>query len=156
ETCLTRPRDQWILLPGTHPGYISWEQYEENQRRLRENAQAQGEDRRKSPPREGPALLQGLVLCGVCGRRMRGRYDSRDTEHVPDYVCQKDGIEHGKPICQSINGEHIDKAIAELLIQTMTPMALDIALAVQQEVQTRLDEVDRLRRKQVERARYEA
>ena len=156
ETCLTRPRDQWILLPGTHPGYISWEQYEENQRRLRENAQAQGEDRRKSPPREGPALLQGLVLCGVCGRRMTVRYHSRDTEPVPDYVCQKDGIEHGKPICQSINGEQIDKAIAELLIQTMTPMALDIALAVQQEVQTRLDEVDRLRRKQVERARYEA
>jgi len=156
ETCLTRPRDQWILLPGTHPGYISWEQYEENQRRLRENAQAQGEDRRKSPPREGPALLQGLVLCGVCGRRMTVRYHSRGTQPVPDYVCQKDGIEHGKPICQSINGEQIDKAIAELLIQTMTPMALDIALAVQQEVQTRLDEVDRLRRKQVERARYEA
>jgi len=156
ERCLTRPRDQWILLPGTHPGYISWEQYEENQRRLRENAQAQGEDRRKSPPREGPALLQGLVLCGVCGRRMTVRYHSRDTEPVPDYVCQKDSIEHGKPICQSINGEQIDKAIAELLIQTMTPMALDIALAVQQEVQTRLDEVDRLRRKQVERARYEA
>ncbi|MGH9629218.1 MAG: recombinase family protein, partial [Bryobacteraceae bacterium] len=156
ETCLTRPRDQWILLPGMHPGYISWEQYEENQRRLRENAQAQGEDRRKSPPREGPALLQGLVLCGVCGRRMTVRYHSRGTQPVPDYVCQKDGIEHGKPICQSINGEQIDKAIAQLLIQTMTPMALDIALAVQQEVQTRLDEVDRLRRKQVERARYEA
>jgi DNA invertase Pin-like site-specific DNA recombinase len=156
ETCLKRPRDQWILLPGMHSGYISWEQYEENQRRLCENAQAQGDDRRKSPPREGPALLQGLVLCGVCGRRMTVRYHSRGTQPVPDYVCQKDGIEHGKPICQSINGEQIDKAISELLIQTMTPMALDIALAVQQEVQTRLDEVDRLRRKQVERARYEA
>ncbi len=156
ETCLLRPRDQWILLPGRHPGYISWEQYEENQRRLRENAQAQGEDRRKSPPREGPALLQGLVLCGVCGRRMTVRYHCRGTRPVPDYLCQKDGIEHGRPICQSINGEQIDKAISELLIQTMTPMALDIALAVQQEVQTRLDEVDRLRHKQVERARYEA
>ncbi|MCC6153791.1 MAG: recombinase family protein [Candidatus Hydrogenedentes bacterium] len=156
ETCLKRPRDQWILMPGMHPGYISWEQYEEIQRRLRENAQAQGEDRRKSPPREGPALLQGLVLCGVCGRRMTVRYHNRCTQPVPDYVCQKEGIEHGKPICQSINGEQIDKAISDLLIQTMTPMTLDIALAVQQEVQTRLDEVDRLRRKQVERARYEA
>jgi hypothetical protein len=87
---------------------------------------------------------------------MTVRYHNRCTRPVPDYVCQKDGIEHGKPICQSISGEQIDKAIGELLIQTMTPMALDIALAVQQEVQTRLDEVDRLRRKQVERARYEA
>jgi len=156
ETCLQRPRDQWILLPGMHPGYISWEQYEENQRRLRENAQAQGDDRRKSPPREGPALLQGLVLCGVCGKRMTVRYHHRSTQPLPDYVCQKEGIEHGRPACQSITGAPVDKAISELLIQNMTPMALDIALAVQQEVRTRLAEVDRLRRKQVERARYEA
>jgi hypothetical protein len=71
-------------------------------------------------------------------------------------MCQKDGIEHGKPFCQSINGEQIDKAIGDLLAQTMTPMALDVALAVQQEVQARREEVDRLRRQQVERARYEA
>jgi hypothetical protein len=71
-------------------------------------------------------------------------------------MCQKDGIEHGKPFCQSINGEPIDKAIGDLLVQTMTPMALEVALAVQQEVQARREEVDRLRRQQVERARYEA
>jgi hypothetical protein len=156
EECLKRPRDQWILVPGMHPGYLSWEQFEENQRRLRENAQAQGDDRRKSPPREGPALLQGLVLCGVCGRRMTVRYHFRSTKPMPDYVCQKEGIEHGGPICQSITGTPVDKAISELLLQSMTPMALDIALAVQQEIQSRLDEVGRLRRKQVERARYEA
>jgi len=151
-----QPRDQWILLPDMHAGYISWEQYEENQRRLRENAQAHGHDRRKSPPREGPALLQGLVLCGVCGSRMTVRYHCRGTRPVPDYVCQKDGIEHGKPLCQSVNGEQIDQSIGDLLIQTMTPMALDLALTVQQEIQIRLDEVDRMRCKQVERARYEA
>lgn len=156
DTFQKRPRDQWILLQGVHPGYISWEQYEENQRRLLENSKAHGADRRMSPPREGPALLQGLVLCGICGGRMTVRYHNRCTHPVPDYVCQKDGIEHGKPLCQSINGEQIDKAISELLIQTMTPMALDVALAVQQEIQTRLDDVDRLRRKQVERARYES
>jgi hypothetical protein len=87
---------------------------------------------------------------------MTVRYHSRCTQPVPDYVCQRDGIEHGKPICQSINGEQIDETIRELLIETMTPMALDVALAVQQQIQTRLDDVDRLRRKQVERARYEA
>jgi DNA invertase Pin-like site-specific DNA recombinase len=150
------PRDEWILLPDLHPGYISWEQYEENQRRLRENAQAQGRDRRKSPPREGPALLQGLVLCGVCGRRMTVRYRSRDGRRVPDYVCQRDGIEHGKSSCQTINGEQIDSAIGALLVETMTPMALDVALAVQQELQARMEEADGLRRKHVERARYEA
>src|SRR5256712_10464137 len=61
-----------------------------------------------------------------------------------------------EPICQSIKGESVDKAISDLLLQTMTPMALDVALTVQQEIHTRLDEVDRMRHKQVERARYEA
>ena len=154
--CVMLPRDQWILLVDAHPGYICWEQYEANQRRLLENAQSQGQNRRKSPPREGPALLQGLVLCGVCGHRMTVRYHTRDARRVPDYVCQRDGIEHGEPLCQSIKGEPIDKTISALLLQTMTPMALDVALTVQQEIQARQDEVDRLRQKQVERARYEA
>src|SRR5207244_2675249 len=70
----TLPRAEWIaLVPGAHDGYIAWDAYEENQRRLRENSQAHGVERRKSPPREGPALLQGLVLCGVCGERMTVR-----------------------------------------------------------------------------------
>jgi len=156
ETCVLLPRDQWILLPDAHPGYISWEQYEANQRQLRENAQAQGQDRRNSPPREGPALLQGLVLCGVCGNRMTIRYHIRGMRQIPDYVCQRTRVEHAEPVCQSIKGESVDKAISDLLLQTMTPMALDVALKVQQEIHARLDEVDRLRQKQVERARYEA
>ncbi len=155
ETCRIVPRDQWILLPGIHPGYISWEEYDENQRWLRENAQAQDHDRRRSPPREGPALLQGLVLCGICGRRMTVRYHSRGGRRIPDYMCQKEGIEHSEPFCQQVNGEQIDRTISEMLVQTMTPMALDVALSVQQEIQARMNEVDRLRRKQVERARYE-
>jgi len=156
ESCRIVPRDRWILLPGIHAGYISWEQYEGNQQNLRENSQALGCDRRKSPPREGPALLQGLVLCGICGHRMTVRYHNRGARPVPDYVCQKEGIEHGHALCQSIKGESIDKAIGDLLLQTVTPMALDVALAVQQEIRARMDEVDRLRRRHVERARYEA
>ena len=68
------PREEWmVLLADAHPGYIAWEQFEVNQRRLRDNAQAHGAQRRKSPPREGPALLQGLAVCGVCGQRMTVR-----------------------------------------------------------------------------------
>lgn len=151
-----RPREEWVLLPATHPGYISWEQYEENQRRLRENAQAVGADRRKSPPREGPALLQGLVVCGVCGNRMTVRYHTSRGRLAPNYVCQRAGIEHGLAICQSIVGDPIDNAIGQVLLETVTPLALEVTLTVQQELQTRLEETDRLRRKQVERARYEA
>lgn len=150
------PRDQWLLIPGMHDGYISWDDYEGNQKRLRENAQAHGRDRANSPPREGPALLQGLVLCGVCGNRMTVRYHSRAGRQVPDYICQRDGIEHARAICQSVNGEQIDNTIGRLLVDTVTPLALDVSLVVQQELRTRQEEVDGLRRKQVERARYDA
>jgi DNA invertase Pin-like site-specific DNA recombinase len=156
-TSYTRlPREQWTLIKNAHPGYISWEQYEENLRRLRENAQAVGADRRKSPAREGPALLQGLVVCGVCGSRMTVRYHARQERLVPEYVCQHDGIEHAISICQRVVGDQIDKAIGQLLVESVAPLALEVTLSVQQELQARIEEVDKLRKKQVERARYEA
>ena len=154
--CTKLPREQWMLFKDAHPGYISWVQYEENLQRLRDNAYANGQDRRKSPPREGPALLQGLVVCGVCGSRMTVRYHVRQTKLVPEYVCQRDGADHLVSVCQHIYGEHLDQAVGQLLVGTVTPLALEVTLSVQQEIQARLDEVDRLRRKQVERARYEA
>ena len=151
------PNDQWeILIPGTHPGYISWEDYERNLRCLRQSAQAMGSERRKSPAREGPALLQGLILCGRCGERMTVRYHSRQGRLWPEYVCQREGVEFAGPPCQRIPGAVIDHAISELLVQAVSPLTLDIALTVQQELQRRIDEADRLRHKQVERAQYEA
>jgi DNA invertase Pin-like site-specific DNA recombinase/DNA-binding transcriptional regulator YiaG len=155
-TCTKLPREQWTLLKDVHPGYISWGQYEENMQRLRDNAFANGQDRRKSPPREGPALLQGLAVCGVCGSRMTVRYHARQNKIVPEYACQRDGADHIVLVCQHVLGEQIDQAIGQLLIDTVTPLALEVTLTVQHEMQTRLDEVDRLRKKQVERARYEA
>lgn len=150
------PRDQWTaLIPNAHAGYITWDEFEENQRRLRENAQAQGADRKKSPPREGPALLQGLVLCGVCGERMTVRYNARNGALLPTYTCQRQGIARAEPICQSIPGQHIDSAVGKLLVESVTPMALEATLAVQQQLQSRTDEAERLRSQHVERARYE-
>lgn len=151
------PPDQWhTLLPDTHVGYITWDQYQRNLLRLSENAQALGGDRRKSPPGEGPALLQGLAVCGLCGKRMTVRYDCRETTPVPRYVCQRDGIEQGQPICQSIPGQSIDEAIGRLLLEKVTPLALEVTLAVQHELQSRREEADALRKQQVGRARYEA
>jgi DNA invertase Pin-like site-specific DNA recombinase len=151
------PRDEWhTMIPGAHAGYISLEQYDRNQKRLQETAQAHGADRRRSPPREGPALLQGLVVCGACGNRMTVRYHTREGQLWPEYVCQQFGIEHGKQKCQEIPGKGIDQAIGNILMESVSPMALEVALAVQEELQSQLQEADRLRQKQVERARYEA
>ena len=150
------PRDEWFtLIPGAHAGYISWDDFERNQQRLHESAQAMGADRRRGPPREGPALLQGLVLCGRCGTRMTVQYRGHKDRPHPYYVCQREGIEHGQPTCQRVPGVAIDRAIGELLVQAVNPVALEVTLAVQRELQSRLAEADRMRHAQVERAQYE-
>jgi DNA invertase Pin-like site-specific DNA recombinase len=152
------PKEQWhTLLPDSHQAYISFEEYEQNQKQLLQNAQTYGEDRRKSPPREGPALLQGIVICGSCGRRMTLRYATRSPGDIyPIYICQKSSVDSAERVCQCIPGAGIDDAIGELLIKSMTPLALEVALNVQTQLHDRLEEANRLRKKRVERAQYEA
>jgi DNA invertase Pin-like site-specific DNA recombinase len=158
EHCQQLPREQWRFLKrDAHPGYITWEEFLEHQQRLLHNQQAHGAGERKAgPAREGPALLQGLVLCGKCGRAMTIRYHQRGGRLTPDYVCAKENVEQAAPMCQSISGGGIDEAVGRLLVESVTPMALEVALKVQDELQARLAEADRLRHQHVQRAQYEA
>jgi DNA invertase Pin-like site-specific DNA recombinase len=151
------PAEEWIaLIRDAHEGYITWEEFEQHVQILRDNAQAHGAEREQGAPREGPALLQGLAICGKCGDRMTVRYHIQGTRRVPDYVCQRHGIEHGEPLCQQIHGGELDAAIGRLLVDMVTPVTLQVALAVQKELESRSGESDRLRLQAVERARYEA
>lgn len=156
--CEKRPREEWILIPNLHKGYIAWEEFEENQRRLRENAAAHGNDRRRGPAREGPALLQGLIVCGKCGLRMTVQYHKTvDGALIPKYSCSRNVVERAeKTPCQVFRGDALDEAVGRLLVDSVTPMALEVALTVQKAVESRVEEVDRLRKQQTERARYEA
>jgi len=151
------PREQWqVLIPDVHEGYITWAQYEANAQRLRENALARGHDRR-SPAREGPALLQGLAVCGRCGEPMLVSYHVRqDGTKLPSYFCGIGRIQRGEPTCQSMGGRQLDEAVGELLVGAMTPLNLDVALAVGDELRARAEQVDRLRRQHLEGVRYEA
>jgi len=152
-----RPREEWIaLFPDHHPGYITFAAYEAIEVKLAANAAAHGKNRHSGPPREGPALLQGMIVCGICGRRMTVRYHQRKDRLEPEYVCQSKGIEHGNPICQRVHGARVDDAVGQLLVAALTPLALEAALQVAEELSTRADEADRLRSAAVERARYHA
>ena len=155
---LTIPREQWkVLIKDVHEGYISWEEYEKNQKQLQYWAQAKGRgNARQGPPREGCALLQGLVICGLCGKRMNIHYHKRAGRRIPSYVCIVESREWGGSRCQGVKGDGIDKAVGKLLMESVTPLTLEVALNVQKELQQRFDETDRIRRQQVERAQYEA
>jgi hypothetical protein len=156
----TLPQEQWLfLVREVHAGYLSWEDYEANLAQLRANRRAHGEDRRHGPPREGPALLQGLVICGRCGNRMTVRYhDVKGGKRLyPEYMCQKEMIEHAEEkVCQRILGAGPDAAIAELLLAQLTPLAIDTSMQVYEELHTQAEAARHLRAQQVERARYAA
>ena len=154
---ITLPREEWTsFIPGAHPGYITLDQYEANIAKLAANAAAHGRDRAAGPPREGAALLQGIIVCGRCGGRMTVRYHTRGTRQVPAYACQRDGIDNARPFCAVIPGHALDEHVGQLLIATLTPLAVEAALQVSAELQQRAAQADALRAAHVERARYHA
>jgi DNA invertase Pin-like site-specific DNA recombinase len=156
-TVVRVPRAEWqFVMPGMHPGYIDWDCFEANQRRLGDNARAFGIERRSGPAREGSALLQGRVLCGLCGQRMGVHYNQEHGRSVPVYVCQETLVRRGGRVCQTVPGKVVDPAIGSLLVELMTPMTLEVTLAIQHELEARAAETDALRRQHLERTRYDA
>jgi len=151
------PREQWhTLIRDAHAGYIDWEEFERNQATLKSNTAGFGFGSRGSVPREGVGLLQGRVLCGHCGARMRVRYQQVAGHLEPYYQCTEDVVRRAGKLCQSIRGRAIDAAISELLLKTVAPAALEMVLAVHAEIASRIEQAEGLRRAQLERARHEA
>ena len=151
------PREQWkVLIREAHAGYITWEQYEANLHVLLDNSPTQDKGQPQLRPGEGPALLQGVAICGRCGRKMTVRYEQRRGCLFPVYSCAGDRIQHNKPMCQRLPGAGADRALAELLVAAVTPQAVQAALAVFEDLRRRQDEAEALYRCQIERAEHEA
>lgn len=150
-------RENWpVLIRDAHPGYITWDEFERNEQTLRDNVAGWSPTGRGRMPREGTALLQGRLLCGRCGARMRVRYQKMDTTMAPYYICSEEVVRRAGRSCQSIRGRDIDAAISALLLETVAPAALEVALAVHDEIAGRIQQADKLRTSQLERARYDA
>jgi DNA invertase Pin-like site-specific DNA recombinase len=152
---LHKPQPEWtVVIPDAHPAYISWEQYVANIAQLTRN-------RTNLPsvpgrPREGAALLQGLVLCGRCGRRMSVRYQGTGGRH-PIYECQRRRLHDGQGgICWSVPARPIDAAVAAHVLAAVTPANLELALEVLTQFEQDAAERDHQWQLQLERARYEA
>ncbi len=146
----------WLAcIPSAHPGYISWEQYQQNLKLLETNGRGY-ELARGSPPREGAALLQGRAVCGRCGRHFRVRYRSTRGKQEAWYVCDRGHGNLGERDCQSIAGPAVDEAIGALIAEKMTPAAVELALEIRREIEARQEEADRLRCRAIERAQFEA
>jgi DNA invertase Pin-like site-specific DNA recombinase len=156
KTLRKRACDDWLAcIPNAHPGYISWDQHQENLRVLASNGQGY-EVARASPPREGAALLQGRAICGRCGQHMRVRYRDARGKLESWYICDRATDAGAEPSCQSLAGRPIDEAIGLLVVEKMTPAAVELAIEIRREIEARYDEADQLRYRAVERAQIDA
>jgi hypothetical protein len=143
-------REEWsVVIHDHHSAYIGWETFLANERRLAANHTRSG----ARPPREGTALLQGIVACGCCGRAMSTLYSS----DKPLYDCSHSRSNHTKtPGCRAVLASLIDAAVVEQLFAAVAPDQIALALAAAEEVTTRQERSTRAQELQVERARYEA
>ncbi len=152
-----RPPEEWIVtIRDAHPAYLSWEQYQENEAQLTRNLGKQAMEGRSGSAREGAALLQGLLICGKCGRRMSPRYHGNGGQRVT-YQCDKrrseDGL-HG--ICWSVPGASIEEAITNHLFSVLTESNLELSLAVLDEIEKNAQQQQQHWQLRLERAHYEA
>ena len=137
-----------------HPGYITWDTYLENQERLAANRRPErGEG--GGAPREGRALLQGLVRCGHCARRMQVAYPgtSRQAAHVPLRACRP---EIASPVCQRIGGRRVDEAVLDAVFQALEPASLHVTAKALSDVEAEHERSLRAFEVALERARFEA
>ena len=141
------------VLHDHHPAYITWDRFQKNQQQLIFNCTFQHHNHRGAI-REGAALLQGLVLCGRCGRRMTVRY--MDDGRTPLCECNQLHKSLGEKTCQSLRGDGIDAAVVGVFLEAMQPAELEVSMAAIDQIAEQVLRVDRQWEMIVERARYEA
>jgi DNA invertase Pin-like site-specific DNA recombinase len=142
-------RHEWIaLIEGSHQGYITWETYLRNLEKLADNAARRPS---RGAPREGRALLTGVMICGRCGRRMKTIYSG----NYWIYKCHGE-VDQGARVCWMVSGQAIDAAVEGLLLRMIVPAELELSLAVEREVDAQAVSLEEQWKLRLEQAEYEA
>ena len=144
-------RDDWhAFLPDHHPGYITLAEFEVNQSILKNNSnqflQSQG------APRQGAALLSGLVFCNHCERKMRVRY----SHGVGYYLCDATHRRYGEPICNRASAKRVDALVEELFLTVINRQTLELSLSYNETLRTEEALVDKVWQEKLQRLEYEA
>jgi DNA invertase Pin-like site-specific DNA recombinase len=146
------PIEEWkICLRDKYPAYISWERFERIYQMLRDNYNEYDRNKTRGVPREGKALLQGMVYCGQCGHKMVLQY----TGGVR-YICNYLRRQHGEPLCQRLLADPIDEQVIRWFFESLSVADIDLSAGALEEADRQRDAILSARRKEVERLRYQA
>ena len=148
--------DWEVLIWEHHPGFIDRETFEANQARIARNTRPRAHEP-GGAVREGAALLQGIAVCGQCGRKLKVHYQGRRGHQSPAYHCPGSVLVEGRgQWCLRVGGTQIDEAVADALLAALTPAGVKAALAAAEALEHDHDAALKQWRLQVERAQYEA
>jgi DNA invertase Pin-like site-specific DNA recombinase len=121
---LRRPQTEWdVLLKDQHQGYITWEEFERNQRVIADNATGKGSAIARGVARRGQLILAGLLRCGHCGRKLYVGYGKSGR-----YYCQGANVNHGTERCISFGGLRADQAVGTEVLRVLKPLGIDAAV----------------------------
>ena len=149
-----KPQNEWkVLLVGHHPGYISWEEYLENQQRLEANV-ASYEGESSGAAKLGGALLSGLLRCGRCGRKLQVVY-SGTSGRVPRYACRGDRGDRESNRCMTMGSLRVDRAVVQSVLTAIQPAGVEAAVKLRECAQIEDEEKRKALELALERARYE-
>jgi DNA invertase Pin-like site-specific DNA recombinase len=142
--------EQWkAFLKDQLPAYITWEQFEKNQQRIRENCNGASS---KGVPRNGCALLPGVLICGTCGRHMQASYH---TEGTAQYACNRQYLEATEPHCYGLAAAAPDELVAAQVLRALEPAALELSIKASDDIEQERRRLDTHWQHQLKRARYE-
>jgi DNA invertase Pin-like site-specific DNA recombinase len=152
-----RVRKEWpVLIKNHHPGYISYEKFLEIQKRLRKNVPMPTRTEPGSGAvREGQALLQGLVRCGICGRKMVVSYGGHRASRTMQYRCCRARVGLGGRDCQTVGGKRVNEAVVEAFLAAVVPAGFDAVRVAEQELRQEKDALTKHWSLQLEKAEYE-
>lgn len=148
-----KPFGTWeVMIKDHHEGYISWAEYERNQKQLAVNNYGFAGGVKSG--RGGRALLSGMMICGRCGKRVSVVYTG-NPQSRPTYRCQRANL-LGRPRCMTFGAPRVDAAIAEELLRVVEPMAIDAAFEAERMHKEQQEDRHRILALELEQARYEA
>lgn len=145
-----RPREDWeVFIPNHHPGYITLEAFEENQRMLADN---RSHLPHAGAPRRGPSLLQGIVYCQHCGRRMRVCYH----HGAPYYTCDAEHRRYARPICNRASAKRVDALVEELFLKLVNAQTVSQSWSHQEKLREEANAIERHWQQKLQRLEYQA
>lgn len=149
-----RPEAEWpVCIRGHHAAYLSWQEFETNRAQLRANWPREG---RMGVAREGGALLQGLLWCGVCGQKMALQHHAATEQRSSTYLCDRAYRDGEERICQSMTSRPVDQAVTAAFLEAVSPLCLALAARMVDQIEETLAAQRTQHELQLEQARYEA